>query len=156
MHELQSGGIDAAGYPGSIDVSRWLAFMFAGFPGHCASMSCSRPWAPERRCSAAASTTPVCFASWSRHWGLPIRIDRPGGRGAPAKEQCFHQERSCSGVSWLKPSTALATICRMGVARSSISAITRPRFSSQLGHEIGSYWAALSFKSSYGDEYGWC
>jgi alkaline phosphatase len=28
---------DAAGYPGSIDVSRRLAFMFAGFPDHCAS-----------------------------------------------------------------------------------------------------------------------
>jgi alkaline phosphatase len=27
---------DAAGYPGSIDVSRRLAFMFAGFPDHCA------------------------------------------------------------------------------------------------------------------------
>ena len=28
---------DTAGYPGSIDVSRRLAFMFAGFPDHCAS-----------------------------------------------------------------------------------------------------------------------
>ena len=25
----------------------------------------------------------------------------------------------------------------------------------ELGHGISSYWA-LSFKSSYGDEYGWC
>ena len=28
---------DAAGYPGSVDVSRRLAFVFAGFPDHCAS-----------------------------------------------------------------------------------------------------------------------
>jgi alkaline phosphatase len=28
---------DAAGYPGTIDVSRRLAFMFVGFPDHCAS-----------------------------------------------------------------------------------------------------------------------
>ncbi len=28
---------DAAGYPGTVDVSRRLAFVFAGFPDHCAS-----------------------------------------------------------------------------------------------------------------------
>jgi len=81
--------------------------------------------APSRR-QCAAPIAKKADAAWLEF------VPRP--RGAPTNEQCFHQERLCSGVSWLKPSTTLATICRMGVAWSSISAITRPRFSPQLGH----------------------